>query len=38
LPFGTPSDRQMMVFVVVAGVIAWFFGRILSGVIGYEGF
>ena len=32
------SMRKLMVLVVVAGVLAWFFGRILFGAIGYEGF
>jgi hypothetical protein len=27
-----------MVLVLVSALIAWFFGRIFSGVIGYEGF
>lgn len=30
--------RRLMVFVIVAGVLAWFFARILFGAIGYEGF
>ena len=30
--------RKLMVLVVAAGVLAWFFARILFGVIGYEGF
>jgi hypothetical protein len=32
------SIRRLMVLVVVAGLLAWFFARILFGVIGYEGF
>jgi hypothetical protein len=32
------SIRRLMVLVLVAALIAWFFGRIFSGVIGYEGF
>ena len=32
------SIRQMMVLVVVSGLLAWFFGRVLFGAIGYEGF
>ncbi len=34
----TVSVRKLMVLVVVAGVLAWFFARVLFGVIGYEGF
>ena len=30
--------QRLVVLVVVAGVIAWFFARILFGVIGYGGF
>ena len=32
------SIRRLMALVVVAALIAWFFSRVLSGVIGYEGF
>jgi hypothetical protein len=32
------SIQRLMVLVIVAALIAWFFGRIFSGVIGYEGF
>jgi hypothetical protein len=32
------SIRKLMFLVVVAGVLAWFFARILFGAIGYEGF
>ena len=34
----TVSVRKLMVLVIVAGVLAWFFARVLFGVIGYEGF
>ncbi len=32
------SMRRLLVLVAVAGLIAWFFARILFGLIGYEGF
>jgi hypothetical protein len=32
------SMRKLMALVVVAGVLTWFFARILSEVIGYQGF
>jgi hypothetical protein len=32
------SMRRLMALVVVAGLLAWFFARILFGLIGYEGF
>jgi hypothetical protein len=32
------SMQRLMVLVVVAGVLAWFFARVLFGAIGYEGF
>ena len=32
------SIRRLIVLVLVAGVVTWFFARILNGVIGYEGF
>jgi hypothetical protein len=32
------SIRRLMVLVAAAGLIAWFFARVLFGVIGYEGF
>jgi hypothetical protein len=32
------SIRRLMALVVVAGLIAWFFARILFGVIGFAGF
>jgi hypothetical protein len=35
---GIVSMRRLMVLVVVAGFLAWFFARILFGAIGYEGF
>jgi hypothetical protein len=32
------SIRHVVALDVVVGVLAWFFARILSGAIGYEGF
>ncbi len=32
------SIRRLMALVVVAALIAWFFSRVLFGLIGYEGF
>jgi hypothetical protein len=32
------SIRRLMVLVVIAALIAWFFARVLFGAIGYEGF
>jgi hypothetical protein len=32
------SIRRLMVLVVVAALIAWFFAHVLFGAIGYEGF
>jgi hypothetical protein len=32
------SMRKLMLLVVVGGVLAWFFARILFGAIGFEGF
>lgn len=32
------SLRETMVFIAVAAIVAWFFGRVLSAAIGYEGF
>jgi hypothetical protein len=32
------SMRRLMVLVVVAGLLTWFFARIFAGVIGNEGF
>jgi hypothetical protein len=32
------SIRRLMALVVVAGLVAWFFARVLFGAIGYEGF
>ena len=40
-PLGTnrwPRREGLMVLVVIAGVLAWFFARVLFGLIGYEGF
>jgi hypothetical protein len=35
---GPVSVRRLMVFVAVAGALAWFFARVLFGAIGYGGF
>ena len=32
------SIRRLLALVVVAGLIAWFFARVLFNAIGYEGF
>jgi hypothetical protein len=32
------SIRRLMALVAAAGLIAWFFARVLFGAIGYEGF
>jgi hypothetical protein len=32
------SIRRLMALVLIAALIAWFFGRVFFGVIGYEGF
>jgi hypothetical protein len=32
------SIRRLMVLIAVAGLLTWFFSRILFGVIGFEGF
>ena len=35
---GLVSMRKLMVLVAAAGLLAWFFARVLFGAIGYEGF
>lgn len=35
---GAISIRRIMAVVAVAGIVAWFFARVLFDAIGYEGF